>query len=230
VQTLDSPGCHTRTAILDTAERLFACNGFEATSLRTITAQAGANLGAVNYHFTSKDGLILEVLKRMFQPVNEHRLRLLNALEADGRAPGVKAILEALFRPTLEVVSRQTPGGWFFPRLLAFCLTEPGAYLKPLVEEEFALKTRRFHTALHRACPGLSKAEVRWRLHFALGAFIHTAGNPQLLEITSEGLCKATDPEAVLKRIVGFCAAGFRATEGTPSWAAQTLLPIPPCL
>jgi hypothetical protein len=149
----------------------------------------------------------------MFQPVNEQRLRLLDELEAraNGAPVAVEAILEALFRPPLQVVSKPAQGGWFFPRLLAFCLTEPGAYLKPLTEEEFALKTRRFHAALQRACPDLTKAEVRWRLHFAIGAFIHTAGNPQLLEITSQGLCKATDPEAVLKRIVGFCASGFRA-------------------
>lgn len=149
----------------------------------------------------------------MFQPVNEHRLRLLDELEArdEGKSPAVEEILEALFQPPLELVSQQAEEGWFFPRLLAFCLTEPGAYLKPLVEEEFALKTGRFHVALQKACPRLRKEEVRWRLHFALGAFIHTAGNPQLLEITSEGLCKASDPEAVLKRIVSFCAAGFRA-------------------
>ncbi len=215
MQTLEAPQFTTKTAILDAAERLFAANGFEATSLRTITAEAAANLGAVNYHFISKDGLILAVLKRMFQPVNERRLRLLDELEARAEAgpPTVEEILEALFRPPLELVSQPAQGGWYFPRLLAFCLTEPGAYLKPLVEEEFALKTRRFHTALQRACPGLSKAEVRWRLHFAIGAFIHTAGHPQLLEITSEGLCKVGDPEAVLKRIVRFCAAGFRTEE-----------------
>ena len=149
----------------------------------------------------------------MFQPVNERRLRLLGGLEsaARGKPLAVEAILEALFRPPLEVVSQPAQGGWFFPRLLAFCLTDPGAYLKPLMEEEFLLKTRRFHAALQRACPDLPKAEVPWRLHFAIGAFIHTAGNPNLLEITSEGLCKASDPEAVLRRVVGFCAAGFRA-------------------
>jgi len=211
MQTLDGPPGSTKNAILDTAERLFATHGFEATSLRTITAEAKANLGAVNYHFTSKDGLILAVVKRMFQPVNEHRLRLLDQVEAEGDPPRVEAIIEALFRPPLELVNRPGEGGWVFPRLLAYCLTEPGAYLKPLIEEQFAVKTARFQAALHRACPGLTKAEVRWRLHFAVGAFIHTAGNPRLLEITSEGLCKASDPEAVLKRIVGFCAAGFRA-------------------
>jgi AcrR family transcriptional regulator len=218
MQTLEAPECGTKVAILDAAERLFAANGFEATSLRTITAAAEANLGAVNYHFTSKDGLILAVLRRMFQPVNERRLALLDALETRAREggggpPQVEAILEALFRPPLELVSQPAQGGWYFPRLLAFCLSEPGAYLKPLVEEEFALKTRRFHAALQRACPGLSKAEVRWRLHFAVGAFIHTAGHPQLLRITSEGLCEAADSEAVLARIVRFCAAGFRAEE-----------------
>jgi len=213
MQTLAPHECSTKSEILDAAERLFAARGFEATSLRTITAEAGANLGAVNYHFGSKDGLIVAVLSRMFQPVNEHRLRLLDALEAkaDGKPLPVEAILEALFRPPLELVSKPGQGGWYYPRLLTFCLTEPGAYLKPLMEEEVARKTRRFHAALQRACPGLSKAEVRWRLHFATGAFIHTAGNPQLLEITSEGLCKATDLESVLMRIVRFCAAGFRA-------------------
>ena len=216
MHTLETQECRTKTAILDAAERLFAGNGFEATSLRAITAKAGANLGAVNYHFTSKDGLILAVLKRMFQPVNERRLQLLDELEAGagGKPVSVEAILGALLRPPLEVISKPGRAGWYFPRLLAFCLTDPGAYLKPLIEEEFALKTRRFHAALQRACPGLTKAEVRWRLQFAIGAFIHTAGNPKLLEITSEGLCEAGNPEAVLERIVRFCAAGFRAEEG----------------
>ena len=47
----------TRDRILATAEQLFAEAGIGATSLRTITAAAGVNLAAVNYHFGSKDGL-----------------------------------------------------------------------------------------------------------------------------------------------------------------------------
>jgi AcrR family transcriptional regulator len=205
--------CRTKTAILDAAERLFASYGFEGTSLRTITAEAHANLGAVNYHFNSKGGLILAVLKRMFQPVNEERLRLLGELEAKakGKPLEIEAILDALFRPPIELVNRPGDRGWYFPRLLAFCLTEPGSYLKPLVEDEFAVKTQRFLAALQRACPRLAKEEVRWRLQFSMGAYLHTAGNPDLLEITAQGMCKTGDVEATLNRIVGFCAAGFRA-------------------
>ena len=211
MHTLDSVGCPTRAAILDTAERLFATSGFEATSLREITAEAGANLGAVNYHFKSKDGLILAVLRRMFHPVNQRRLALLSELENAPKPPSIEAILEALFRPPLELISRPGESGWFFPRLLTYCITQPGSYLKPLVEEEFAAKTRKFYAALQRVCPELGKAEVRWRLHLSIGAFIHTAGNPELFEIISEGMCKVNDPEAVLRQVVTFCAAGFRA-------------------
>src|SRR5665213_3587696 len=48
----------TKTRILNAAEKLFGMNGFDATSLRDITAEAQVNLAAVNYHFQSKDSLI----------------------------------------------------------------------------------------------------------------------------------------------------------------------------
>jgi AcrR family transcriptional regulator len=205
--------CRTKSAILNAAERLFASYGFEGASLRTITAEAGANLGAVNYHFQTKGGLILEVLKRMFKPVNEERLRLLG--EAEARAKGnpapVEAILDALFRPPLALVNMPSDAGWFYPRLLAFCLTEPGSYLKPLVAEEFAQRTGRFVSALEHACPGLTQEEVRWRFHFAMGAFINTVGNPQVLEIASQGMCRIENIDETLNRLVHYCAAGFRA-------------------
>jgi len=55
---------HTRERILDTAERLFAERGFAGTSVREITDAAAANLGAVNYHFQSKENLYAEVFAR----------------------------------------------------------------------------------------------------------------------------------------------------------------------
>ena len=48
-------------------------------------------------------------------------------------------------------------------------------------------------------------------MQFSTGAFIHTAGHPQLLAITSDGLCVPGETEEVLQRVVRFCAAGFRA-------------------
>ncbi len=53
----------TKARILDTAEELFMEHGYEGTSIRAITRQARANLGAVTYHFGSKKNLYEEVLR-----------------------------------------------------------------------------------------------------------------------------------------------------------------------
>ena len=53
----------TRNRILDAAQALFVAHGFEATSMRMITGDAGVNLAAVNYHFGSKDALVDAVLR-----------------------------------------------------------------------------------------------------------------------------------------------------------------------
>ena len=63
----------TRVALLDAAERLFSQNGIEGTSVREIIKAAGANLGAINYHFGTKDRLALEVFARRLEPVKPDR-------------------------------------------------------------------------------------------------------------------------------------------------------------
>ncbi|MBW1680668.1 MAG: CerR family C-terminal domain-containing protein [Deltaproteobacteria bacterium] len=49
--------------LLDEAEALFAENGYHAVSVREITAAAGCNLAAINYHFGNKRNLYLEVFR-----------------------------------------------------------------------------------------------------------------------------------------------------------------------
>jgi AcrR family transcriptional regulator len=214
-QTTEHFPQQTKLAILDTAERLFATHGFKATSLRAITSEADANLGAVNYHFASKDALILSVLRRRMQPMNRERLQLLERFEqAAGKQPvELEKILEALFRPPVELVARGAKGGRYFLRLMAQCLAEPGAYLQPLIQEEFAEKNRKFHAAVQRALPYLSNEEVHWRLHFAIGVFLHTVAHADVLELCSAGRCRVSSVEGTLRRMISFCAAGFRARE-----------------
>lgn len=203
----------TKLAILNATERLVAANGFEATSLRAITAAAKVNLAAVNYHFSTKDALIVAMLNRRMKPLNEARLALLDQFEAEagGKPVLLEKILDALFRPVFELIARPAKGGRNFLRLLALCLAEPGAYLKPLVQKEFAEKTRRFHQALRRTLPELSEVEAHWRLHLAYGAFFHAVAHAQVLEYSSGGRCRLTKCDAVLPRIINFCAAGLRS-------------------
>ena len=72
----------TRSRILDAAEKLLVQYGLDATTLRMITAEAQANLAAVNYHFGSKEALIEAVFRRRLTWLNEQRIAALDAFEA----------------------------------------------------------------------------------------------------------------------------------------------------
>src|SRR5205814_971470 len=82
----------TKLRILDSAERLFADHGVEATSLRTIIGDAKVNLAAIHYHYHSKEELLDAVLMRRIEPANRERLAWLDAL---GENPSLEAVLEA---------------------------------------------------------------------------------------------------------------------------------------
>src|SRR5258705_13666651 len=73
----------TKGRILDAGESLFMEHGFEATSLRAITAAGDVNLAAVNYHFGTKEELFQAVLTRRLDPMNQDRVALLTRLESD---------------------------------------------------------------------------------------------------------------------------------------------------
>jgi AcrR family transcriptional regulator len=85
----------TALALLHAARRLFALHGFDGTSVRAITAEAGANLGAITYHFGSKGALYEEVLGSAIGPSQE---RIAAAAARPGSAlQRVEAIVRALF-------------------------------------------------------------------------------------------------------------------------------------
>ena len=61
----------SRAAILDAAERLFAEQGYDATSLTQVGAAAGVSRGTPGYFFRSKADLYQAVLERSFADVRE---------------------------------------------------------------------------------------------------------------------------------------------------------------
>jgi len=60
-----------RSRLLKEGRKLFARKGFKGTSIRALTSAAGVNLGAVTYHFGSKEGLYHEVLEDCLSPLKD---------------------------------------------------------------------------------------------------------------------------------------------------------------
>ena len=61
----------TSDALLAAACELFVTRGYDGASIRAITHQAGANLGAVTYHFGSKQALYEAVAASLAEPFRE---------------------------------------------------------------------------------------------------------------------------------------------------------------
>jgi len=61
----------TKDRLVETGRKVFSAKGFDASSLREITALAGANLGAVTYHFGSKTAFYEAVLASLLVPFRE---------------------------------------------------------------------------------------------------------------------------------------------------------------
>jgi AcrR family transcriptional regulator len=194
----------TKEKILDTAERLIGEQGYAATSLRQIIAEAGVNLAAVHYHFGSKEDLLDAVVVRKATPVNEARLARLDRVEAEaGSGPlEVEKVLESFFVPAAEVASRSPE----FVRLIGRMLTE--GLMPRIVERHFQAASLRFLTALRRATPELPQEELLWRIHFTVGAMAHAVcGAPIFPEMAGD----PADLEPRMRRLVTFLGAGFRA-------------------
>ncbi len=68
----------TPESLLAAGRKLFAHNGFDGASVRAITAEAGANLGAITYHFGSKRALYERVIESFIAPLSERVLAAVN--------------------------------------------------------------------------------------------------------------------------------------------------------
>jgi AcrR family transcriptional regulator len=200
----------TREALLDAAESLFAEHGIPASSLRAITQQAGANLAAVHYHFGSKEGLVHAVFARRLSPMNEERLRLLEACDLD-RQDALECVLRAFLAPLVRKMRDRSEGLQSFARLMGRAFSEPSGEVRAIVAGEIEESFRRFVQAFHRLLPHLTEREILWRMHFVGGSMGHTVACGDLLERFSGGQCRATDADEALAYLVVFLAAGLRA-------------------
>src|SRR5471030_2431232 len=108
----------TGLRILNAAECLFMKHGFEATSLRLVTAKAKANLAAVNYHFGGKDELFRAMLARRLDPLNDDRVALLDQYQRSSERLSCETILAAMLIPALAIARDGKRGGKDFLRLL----------------------------------------------------------------------------------------------------------------
>jgi AcrR family transcriptional regulator len=223
--------------MLEAAERMFLEHGFDGTSLRMLTAGAGVNLAAVNYHFGGTEELFRAMLAARLDPLNRERIALLAEYEraAGGRPLACETLLNALFRPTLRLARQAKQDGVRadFLRLLGRAYVDPSPVLRRFLSERYAPMVARFKDAFARALPQFPKRELSWRLHFVMGALAYTlAGTDAWKLIAALSPDRSADRSAdesendalLLRRLAPFLAAGLKAPLPDPE-TGETIAP-----
>jgi AcrR family transcriptional regulator len=197
----------TKERILTAAEALFAQRGFEGASLRQLTAAAGVNLAAVNYHFGSKDHLVEQVFKRRLDQLNARRLAALKQV-ANQPETTLEDVLAAFIRPALDL--SYDGGGGLFMRVLARAFAEHDDSLRKFLSENYGHVMRQFTAEFARLLPNLSKEELYWRIDLVTGALTHAMSGFGIIQRKSD-VSEVIHREQTTEHLIRFAVAGLRA-------------------
>ena len=149
----------TSDRLLDAAVELFAQRGFHGTSIRDIAERAGVNVAAGHYHYGSKEGLYLAVLRAQFAEVRAQLER--RGANRPGRA-GRKAsrrelvaALEARILAMLEFLLGPPPSA--HGQLILREMCDPTEALPIIVAEFIEPQTRDMEDVVAGLLPGASQ-------------------------------------------------------------------------
>lgn len=135
---------HTRTEIINAAEKLFAAHGYHGTSLRQIAKSSHVDLATIKYHYADKEALYDEAFIRGHQRIVE---RFMPEVQALSEAQTPEVLHAALLRLT-EHSARLILQDEVFLRMLFFRSLEGIPYSDEIVELYFKDITQKITDAL----------------------------------------------------------------------------------
>ncbi|MCP5043481.1 MAG: TetR/AcrR family transcriptional regulator [bacterium] len=114
------PPATTKMQLLRTAEKLFAREGIDAVSMRTICTEAGQrNNAALQYHFGDKQNLIAAILEERMKAIEVDRASTLERILGEKREDDLHELVGALIGPFTAHLCDEKGGGRDYVRFVA---------------------------------------------------------------------------------------------------------------
>lgn len=189
--------------LLDVAMELFSSRGYEAVSVREITSRAKANLGAITYHFGSKEALYHAAIERAAEPFAQ---TIANAAASPG------APLDRIESVVRAALSSDAPHS--VPTLLLRELANNGTLPPPLV----TLMKRNIGTIAALITEGQRDGSIREGVPTMLA--LSVVSQPFYFKIAGRGLQQAfgfgRDGAAARNSIIEHVVKSVRHTIAAP--------------
>ena len=209
----------TRNVLLDTAERLFALQGYDATGVRQIADEAGVNLGAIHYYWRTKEMLCREALERRLLPILTERIMGLERAEAQGAA--LADLLDASHGPSLLAGGSNADEAGAFRRFYGRMLFDPSPEVQAILASLLDGYAVRFIGQLRGACDHLDDNEFYWRVTFLYGAFLYAHTQHTRTTALWGGRFDQNDFVAASRFLTRFLEGALGAPPADRSWAAH---------
>ncbi len=186
-------GSDARQLLLDAAERLFALNGVDAVSLRSVTAAAGLTSATLHYHFGSRDELLRAILERRRSALLDQAV--FDDLESRVEPLTAASLIDAVIGPWIQLLRDQPVSGPLYLRLYSQLL----AARDPRIQETMTSLTEQFRR-LYSRLPGPASSPLRWGI--AMDCLVHELAAAAELELPPERF------EEHVAELVDFVASG----------------------
>jgi AcrR family transcriptional regulator len=196
-------GADTRDRIIEAAGVVFAERGFRGTTIRQITAKAGVNLAAVNYHFRDKAELYVRVLREAKAASAQIQIESLPGTPDERLRAFVRGFLESTLDPDRPA---------WHGRVFALEMSNPTPALDIVLRELMAPLCVRVRAlvveVIGQPVPAI---ELDLLISSLVSQCIHYSNCRPVIEQLAPDISQASDRiDRIAVHIADFTLAGFR--------------------
>jgi AcrR family transcriptional regulator len=209
----------TRDRILESSRKLFAEKGFDLTSVRDITTDAGCNVASVNYHFGGKENLYLETFRSMLTFLRDQRLSVLYELMERTPRPTLEEFLQSFAEGFIDPLVDQSRGRLFMAlvsREMCDARLPHDVFLREFIHPIL----ERAAAAMAEVGPKLDPAAARMCIMSMVGQLLHALRAHHLFTHDDHELGIPANVGDYIPHFVRFSAGGIRACAAEADTAA----------
>ncbi len=207
-------GSDTRGKLLDAAERLFADNGYDGTSLRDIAVRAQQHVALSTYHFGTKERLFEEVIQRRAADMEAIRLAGLDKINAStlSSSEAVRALIEAYALPMIRARYGSSRQWQAHVRLLSQLISVKRWV--PLIRKHYDTCGVRFIAKFEEVLPNANREAVLDSFSFMISNMLYVCSYTNRFDnLKKQKHSAKEDIAAATENFLRFTHAGFMALE-----------------
>ena len=198
----------TRERLLTTAARLFAENGYEGVSLRSIASAARTHLALIHYHFGSKDDLYRAIWASRYGGPIEWRTRKYAAVDySSPREEVLQQLVEIFLRPIVDLM--EDPDGRAFLRIMAHEMIDSKEPQRGVLRDYLDPTGRVVVGAFCRALPEAPLQDIAWGFQAMAGAALLHMAEVERITRVSDGTATSGDIKSAFPRLRAFLVGGW---------------------